>query len=44
MFFQIYGENAGYQLLGWLLVFVALIVVNEIARRIKQGGIFLLNH
>ena len=38
MLFQIYGETAGYQLLGWLLVFVGLILANEIARR-KWGGI-----
>lgn len=40
MLFQIYGENAGYQLLGWLLVFVGLVVTNELARRSKKGGIF----
>ncbi len=40
MLFQIYGENAGYQLLGWLMVFVGLILANEIARRSKAGGIF----
>ncbi len=39
MLFQIYGENAGYQLLGWLLVFVGLILINEFARRSKLGGI-----
>ncbi len=39
MLFQIYGENAGYQLLGWLLVFVGLILANEFARRTKFGGI-----
>ena len=39
MLFQIYGETAPYQLLGWLLVFVGLIVANEIARRTKWGGI-----
>lgn len=38
MLFQIYGENAGYQLLGWLMVFVGLIVLNEVARRSKAGG------
>ena len=38
--FQIYGENAGYQLLGWLMVFVGLIVLNELSRRTKKGGIF----
>lgn len=40
MLFQIYGENAGWQLFGWLMVFVCLILVNEIARRSKVGGIF----
>lgn len=40
MFFQIYGDLSGYQLLGWLLVFVGLVVCNEIARRTKAGGIF----
>lgn len=39
MLFQIYGETSGWQLLGWLLVFVGLIVTNEIARRTKLGGI-----
>ena len=39
MFFQIYGETAGWQLLGWLLVFAGLVVMNEIARRFKAGGI-----
>ena len=39
MLFQLYGENAGFQLLGWLMVFVGLIVANEIARRTKWGGI-----
>ena len=40
MLFQIYGDKAGYQLLGWLLVFLGLILTNEIARRTKKGGIF----
>ena len=39
MFFQIYGETAGWQLLGWLMVFVGLVVMNEVARRSKAGGI-----
>lgn len=39
MLFQIYGETAGYQLLGWLLVFLGLIAANEFARRTKLGGI-----
>ena len=40
MLFQLYGENAGFQLLGWLMVFQGLIITNEIARRSKKGGIF----
>lgn len=40
MFFQIYGDFSGYQLLGWLCVFAGLIICNEIARRSKAGGIF----
>ena len=40
MLFQIYGDLAGYQLLGWLLVFLGLILTNELARRSKKGGIF----
>ena len=39
MLFQIYGENAGFQLLGWALVFVGLIAANELARRTKTGGV-----
>ena len=39
MLFQIYGETALFQLLGWLMVFVGLILVNEFARRTKFGGI-----
>ena len=42
MLFQVYGDGAAYQLLGWLLVFGALILANEIARRSKLGGIMLL--
>lgn len=39
MLFQIYGSTSGTQLLGWLMVFVGLIVLNEIARQTKAGGI-----
>ena len=39
MLFQIYGEGAGWQLLGWLLVFTCLVLANEFARRSKMGGI-----
>ena len=38
MFFQVYGENAFYQFLGWILVFIGLILCNEFARRSVQGG------
>ena len=41
MLFQIYGENAIYQLIGWVLVFAGLIIANEIARRSKIGGVAL---
>jgi len=41
MLFQIYGDRSLDQLLGWVLVFVGLIVLNEIGRRTKKGGIFL---
>ncbi|MDR1712695.1 MAG: DUF5692 family protein [Coriobacteriales bacterium] len=40
MLFQVYGENAVYQWAGWLVVFIGLILVNELARRSKAGGIF----
>jgi len=40
MLFQIYGDRALYQLLGWVLVFAGLIICNEIARRTKAGGVF----
>jgi len=39
MLFQIYGETAGFQLLGWLMVFACLILANEFARSSKLGGI-----
>ena len=44
MFFQVYGENAFYQFLGWILVFLGLILANEFARRTLEGGLitFLL--
>ena len=37
MLFQI---NSLWQLLGWVLVFAALVITNEIERRTKFGGIF----
>lgn len=39
MLFQIYGDGAGWQLLGWLLAFTGLVLANEFARRSKTGGI-----
>ena len=29
MLFQIYGDGAGWQLLGWVLVFAGLVFANE---------------
>lgn len=39
MLFQIYDGMTGWQILGWVMVFVGLIVMNEIARRSKIGGL-----
>ena len=39
MLFQVYGDGSSYQLLGWILVFAALVIMNEIARRTKIGGL-----
>ncbi len=39
MLFQVYGSNAIYQWLGWVMVFAALIGFNELSRRTKAGGI-----
>ena len=39
MLFQVYGDHAIYQWIGWVVVFVGLILVNEFARRSKAGGI-----
>jgi hypothetical protein len=38
MFFQVYGENSFYQFLGFILVFLGLILSNEFARRSDHGG------
>lgn len=40
MLFQVYGDNAIYQWIGWAVVFISLILLNELARRSKAGGIF----
>ena len=38
MIFQIYDGRMMWQILGWVMVFVGLILINEIARRTKIGG------
>ena len=40
MLFDVYGDNAVFQWVGWAIVFIALILANEFARRSKAGGIF----
>jgi len=39
MLFNIYGTTALWQLLGWTVVFTALVLANEFARRTKAGGL-----
>ena len=41
MLCQLYGSTAMTQLLGWVLVFAGLVILNEIGRRTKIGGIVL---
>lgn len=41
MLFQLYGSTAMTQLLGWVLVFAGLVILNEVGRRTKIGGIVL---
>lgn len=41
MLFQLYGNTAMTQLLGWVLVFAGLVILNEIGRRTKIGGIVI---
>ena len=41
MLFQLYGETGMTQILGWVLVFAGLILMNEIGRRTKFGGILV---
>ncbi len=38
MIFQIYDGRTLWQILGWVMVFAGLIIMNEIARRTKVGG------
>mgnify|MGYP004444563605 FL=1 len=40
MLFDVYGPNAAFQWGGLILVLGALILLNEVARRWKAGGIF----
>ncbi|MBO4214635.1 MAG: hypothetical protein J5876_06610 [Lachnospiraceae bacterium] len=39
MIFQLYGDQAMMQLLGFVLVFTGLILMNEVGRRTKLGGV-----
>ena len=39
MLFDVYGDTAVFQWVGWAIVFVGLILMNEFARRTKAGGI-----
>ena len=39
MLFQLYGDKSMMQLLGFVLVFCGLIIMNEIGRRTKAGGV-----
>jgi hypothetical protein len=41
MLFQIYGAFSAYKLLGWLAAFLGLVILNEIGRRTKIGGILI---
>ncbi|MDO4619293.1 MAG: DUF5692 family protein [Lachnospiraceae bacterium] len=41
MLFQLYSSIAGSQLIGWVLVFCGLILMNEIGRRTKAGGMLV---
>mgnify|MGYP007123076290 FL=1 len=38
MIFQIYDGRTVWQILGWIMVFAGLVIMNEIARRSKLGG------
>ncbi|MCR4673775.1 MAG: DUF5692 family protein [Lachnospiraceae bacterium] len=41
MLFQLYSSAAPMQLIGWVLVFAGLIIMNEIGRRTKLGGMLI---
>ena len=38
LLFQVYGEGAAWQFLGWILVFACLVLANEIARRTLKSA------
>lgn len=40
MLFQLYGSTVATQLLGWCLVFLGLILLNELGRT-KFGGVLV---
>ena len=44
MLFQLYSDHAAMQLVGWVLVFCGLILMNEIGRRTKAGGMLVFFH
>lgn len=41
MLFQIYGDTSLTQILGWCMVFAGLVLLNELGRRTKWGGVLL---
>lgn len=41
MLFHVYGSNAGYQWIMMLVVLLGLILLNEVARRTKVGGLIV---
>lgn len=38
MLFQLYSDHAVMQIVGWVLAFCGLILMNEIGRKTKIGG------
>ena len=42
MLFQVYGDGAWIKWLGMLAAFAGLILLNELTRKTKWGGIFML--
>lgn len=41
LLFQVYGEGAAWQFLGWILVFTCLVLANEFARRTKPAECYV---